>query len=467
MIDRRRFLRNLGLGLGWVGAGGLGHRALAGLGEAPRRVILLSHCHGWPYETWKMRPEGLGETTRWDLDLTTLDDAEWSGPLAPLRAHRDRLLLLDGLSLATAELDMDGNRHDTGWVHAWTGDQADFSGPDTRSRSASLDQLIAQAIARPDRLPSLELSVDATAEGGRPMSYAASGGRLPVANTPLLAWNRLFGLTANADPLVLRQQAALDFAYEEHRALLTRLGYAARTRLEDHFALIKQLGDRIAGLANLTCQTPLAPADGLSSFDETFDTFSELIGTAFACDITRVVTLSLGEMPTADFGWDHITDDVHKGLAHEIYNAPLYLDAMTDYITRHSGQVARLVDLLSSLPDVDGRSIMDNTLIVWGSELCDGWHGYQHYCPILIGGDWHFRTGRYLYWPHETPIQVLVPSSVDPEGYSVTCGLPHQHLLVSTAQAMGVDTQQVGLDHVQGQTGQRVDCTGPLAELTE
>ena len=51
-----------------------------------------------------------------------------------------------------------------------------------------------------------------------------------------------------------------------------------------------------------------------------------------------------------------------------------------------------------AVPDAGGGSIMDNTLVVWSSELGDGWHGYCHHCTVLIGGDWAFRTGRYLYW---------------------------------------------------------------------
>jgi hypothetical protein len=192
---------------------------------------------------------------------------------------------------------------------------------------------------------------------------------------------------------------------------------------------------------------------------------AELIGAALSCDVTRVVSLSLGEIPTMDFGWDHLTDDVHKGLAHEIFNDAQKHMAMTDYLTMHAGQVARLITVLESLPDVDGRSVMDNTLIAWGSELANGWHGYRHYCPMLIGGSWHFRTGRYMYWPHETPIELLVPPTQSDEAYSEFSGLPHQHLLVSIAQAMGVDTDHIGIEHARGQRGHLVDCMGPLPDL--
>ena len=463
-MHRRHFLEALGLAGLATGVSGFGlGRAFAqpAMGAAPKRLIVISHCHGWPYDAWKMRPAGVDEATPWEVDLAGLAREDFSQPLAPLYAHRRRMLALDGLSLATAELDMDGNRHDTGWVHAWTGNWADFGGTDTLAQSASLDQRVAAHVARPDRLQSLEISVDDVREAGRPISYAASGARLPVESAPDRVWQRVFGPSRAPDPLAPRRRSVLDFAYGEYATLAPRLGAAQRQKLESHFSLLQSLGDRLEGMANLSCAGAPAMASAQPTYTDRFDAFAELIGATFACDVTRVVSLSLGEMPTADFGWDHLTDDVHKGLAHEIYNDPQKHQAMTDYLTMHSQQVARLVTVLEGLPDVDGRSVMDNTLIVWGSEMANGWHGYQHYCPVIIGGSWHFRTGRYLHWPHQSPIQVLVPT-----GYTETSGLPHQHLLVSAAQAMGLDTDQVGIEHVQSQTGVRVDCTGPIAGLT-
>jgi len=140
--------------------------------------------------------------------------------------------------------------------------------------------------------------------------------------------------------------------------------------------------------------------------------------------------------------------------------------AMTDYVRHHARQVARLVETLEAVPDAGGGSVMDNTLIVWGSELGDGWHGYSHYNPVLIGGSWAFRTGRYLYWPHETPVQMRVPSLVAPGGRTRFAGVPHQRLLVSVARAMGIDIDHVGLRQVRGQRGDFVNVAGPLDGLT-
>jgi hypothetical protein len=477
MMKRRSFLQLLGMtgamaGLGIAGA----QRALADAGRvgAPRRLVVIGHCHGWPYDAWKIRPEGFSESEPWDVDLTTLSLPEWSGPLAPLYPFRHRLLIPDAFSLATAELDMDGNRHDTGWIQAWTGNRVDFSGAGSGATTASLDQIVAGEIARADRLQSLELTVGTTGgtdsfggtlESGRPIAYSASGGALPVEGSAAKLWQRIYGPSLSPDPLGARQGSVLDFAYEEHAALAKGLSQQAEQRLAAHYEHLASLGERLEGMAGLACDAvPDAPEEVLS-FDGRFDAFAELIGAAFACDVTRVVSVGLGEMPTADFGADGISDNVHKGIAHDIHNSPEKHAAMAEYVKVHAMQVGRLVEVLESLPDVDGGSIMDNTLIVWGSELADGWHGYQHYNPVLIGGAWHFNTGRYVYRPHTTPAEMLVPASVNPGGWSEFCGLPHQHLLVSVAQAMGLERNHVGLKYVQGQRGDWINTTGPMEGL--
>jgi hypothetical protein len=468
VISRRHFMRLAGLSgiaVRFHGLPGSARRAFAHTDTPVRRLIVVSHCHGWPYETWKLRADGLPDDQPWTLDLATLAERDFSAALAPLYPHRRRLLALDGLSLATAELDADGNRHDRGWVHAWTGNVADFSGTDTRTTSMSLDQLVAGHVARPDRLRSLELSVDAALEAGRPIAYGPSGIRLPAENTPMRAWERVFGPAAGETPGA-GPRAALDYAYREYRELAPGLGAGERARLDTHFGLLRSLGARLDGLAAIACEIPARPSASFDLYDRRFDAFAEIIAAALACDITRVVTLSLGEMPTAEFGADHVSDKVHKGIAHYIYDDPAKYRAMTGYLVHHSRQVARLVATLEAIPDAGGGSLMDNTLIVWGSELGDGWHGYRHYCPVLIGGSWAFKGGRYLYWPHRTPIELLVPAMVSVGGRTRFSGLPHQKLLVSVARAMGLDVDHVGLEHVRGQRGDFIAVNGPLEGLT-
>jgi hypothetical protein len=361
---------------------------------------------------------------------------------------------------------MDGNRHDTGWVHAWTGAPVDFSGAEARATSLSIDQLVAAFISRDDRLPSLEMSINDTGEPGRPVSYDAKGARLPLEADPLKVWQRIFGPSSSPNPLTKGHRAALEYAWSEYAALSPQLSAAQNNRLDGHYDLVARLSGRIEGMATLQCDGAAAAPGVATSYDARFDTMADLIGAAFSCDVTRVATLSMGEMQTSEFGAESISDNVHKGIAHNIYDSAAKHAAMTDYIHRHAGQVARLVQVLSDIPDPQGGSIMDHTLIAWGSELADPWHGYRHYCPVLIGGDWHFKPGRYVYQPQQTPIEMLVPATFSATGYSEFSGMPHQHYLVSVAQAMGLDVDHVGSESVQGQRGDRVVLRGPMPGLT-
>ena len=465
MISRRRVLRMGGLTALGAAVPDAALRAFSPEAGPIRRLVVISHCHGWPYEGWRMLHPGRSTDEPWTLDLAPLAEGDLSRALTPLHPHRRRLLALDGLSLATAELDAGGNRHDRGWIHAWTGDNADFAARDTRSVSPSLDQVVAAHVARSDRLPSLELSLDAALEAGRPISYSLGGMRLPAERSPLGAWNRVFGPASSGDAVGRRRRTTLDFAYREYRELAPRFTAGERARLETHFGLVERLGHRLESLASLACDAPAQPAADFERYDLGFDAFTDVVAAAFSCDITRVVTLSLGEMPTAEFGADHISDKVHKGIAHYIHEDPAKYAAMTDYVRHHAAQVARLVSTLEAVPDAGGGSIMDNTLVVWGSELGDGWHGYCHYCPVLIGGEWAFRTGRYLYWPHETPAEMRVPSQVLTGGATRFSGIPHQRMLVSVARAMGLDVGHVGLKHARGQRGDFIDVSGPLPGL--
>lgn len=433
---------------------------------APRRLLLVSHCHGWTAETWHIRPDGATDADAYTLDLDALPEASWSAPLAPLYRHRSQLVAIDGLSLLSAESDVGGNRHDRGFIHAWTGNWADFSGSDSRSSSGSIDQLVAQSIARSDRLPSLELSINGGGEVGRPVSYARTGARLPVADTPAAAWTRLFGLSSSPDPLVLRQQDAIAAAVGELDAVGQRLARSGRQRMADEARHLDALSTRIAGLANLSCPTVPARIETIADYDANVDAIGDLISAAFACDLTRVISLSLGELPTADFGASALADDVHKGIAHDIFDEADKMSAMSDYVAKHAEQLARIVDTLAATPDPAGGSLLDHTLIVWGSELGNAWHGYQHYLPVLIGGGWHFQTGRYHHFPHETPTPVVVHPNTHPDGRTAVAGLPHQRMLVSVADAMGLGVDHVGIPHFQGLTGSWIDAAGPLDGLT-
>lgn len=451
-MNRRQFLASLGLG-GGAAALSIPRFAKAN-GVPPKRLIILSSGHGIAHEHWAIRPEGYSDAAPWSLDLTAMTESEMSPSLAPLHGVRRHLNVLDGLSMATAELDISGYRHEKGWIHAWCGSWVYFTGSDLFSTTPSLDQLVAAAIARPDRLPSLELTI----EDGRPIAHGGKGLQLPATGSPEAVWDRLFGLSADTGS----RSRVLDFARAEGDSLLGRLGAADRGRLESHTDMLRQLEQRFEGLATADCAAVDRESLSSASYDDTFDAMCELVAAAFACDLTRVATLSLGDLPSRDFGWgDYLSGDAHNDFAHRLYVDPLASQAMGDYVAHHARQFARLVELLASIEEPDGSTLLDNTLVVWGNELGDGWHGYMRYGMVTAGGGWAWETGRVLHEPYGvTPIAMVTPDGAEP-----VCGTPHQHALVSIARAMGLSVDHIGLTDVRNKAGQYIDLTGGLPGL--
>ena len=275
-MRRRDFIKGLG-GLSALGLlPGLGGSLAFAESEAPKRFLLLSHCHGWPYDSWKMHPSdtALNVAQRWEL--SSFGEAAWSQALRPLYRHRQRLNVIDGLSLASAELDLDGNRHDTGWIHAWTGAQADFSGTDTRSVSASIDQLIARSISRNDRLPSLELALNDAQETGRPVAYSPAGSRLPVETVQHVCGVVSLDLecTRSSDDPATRGSG---IRLSQWR-LSSRVSPAQRQKLQAHFELVNGLADRIEG-AQWRVRLHRTSVCCGRCYGERFDLLSDLIAT--------------------------------------------------------------------------------------------------------------------------------------------------------------------------------------------
>lgn len=82
--------------------------------------------------------------------------------------------------------------------------------------------------------------------------------------------------------------------------------------------------------------------------------------------------------------------------------------------------------LLQKLDAVQGgRTLLDNTVVWWSSEISIGNTHDVHGMPFVLAGSGggYFRTGRFLSFPADTP---------------------HNRLLVSICNAMGVQVSSFG-----------------------
>jgi hypothetical protein len=160
----------------------------------------------------------------------------------------------------------------------------------------------------------------------------------------------------------------------------------------------------------------------------------DLLSMAFACDLTRVASLQIStSLNRIRYPWLE-----SPGEGHALSHSPVTdTGAMTELVARgtwHASLIARLCDRLSAIPEGDG-TVLHNTVLVWCSEVSLGnAHSLTDMPFLVLGGGWHFRTGRYIQLQNE----------------------PHGNLLVSLLNAMGLPATSFGVPEL---------CTGPISAL--
>jgi hypothetical protein len=258
--------------------------------------------------------------------------------------------------------------------------------------------------------------------------------------------------------------------------------------MDQHLAAIRDLEKSFGGMSASACSMPPSrpgPGDfpseigklmrfngGEPTFDAVTNFFVDLMAQAFACDVTRFGTLVLNDLPW-DVANNAATDSLGLGLPSDLHNLVAHKytthsydwqnklsgtgDASTwlplaKYNTYVYGKVARLMQRLDAL------GALDNVLIYVTSELGNpNSHSSVNVPTVLAGGvNVPFRFGRRLQMSGDciTPNDSCVPR--DPK----YAGGANNHLLVSIAQAFGVEVDSFGQGPSTAYT------TGALAELT-
>jgi hypothetical protein len=401
-------------------------------------------------------------------------ETAWAlGPLhQPLVGMESKLVVTDGLDMAVDGVSQPtaANSHINGGTEALTGAKRIN---DSLSGGVSIDQFIAQRLNSPapvTKLPSLELSSSCTADGEGGPHYIASGQQIRASRDPKAAYQRVFGgfsapaqsaaEAAAAKALVDQKKSALDAATKEFAALSTRLSMDDRIKLDAHASAIRDLEARLAlrgGAAS--CAPPDAVYQGnLAKFTNAgkspladYDLDARLITAAFSCDLTRVATI---HMPThydlestigytgGMFGTSDSHDLTHRtgDSATDLWSNAGAMAMIKKVHTNQSQLFRQTLDLLNGIPESDGGTLLDHTVVLWCSQIAEANHDLQQLPWILAGGGGvPYKTGRYLKLPRTN-----------------NKGPSHNDLFVSLANAVGVPLSSFGEASV---------CKGPLAGL--
>ena len=434
-MNRRTVLRGLGgfaFGLPFLEAM-RGSKARASGVDCPKRLIIM------------YTPNGTIPQNFWPTNVNSETDFTLSPILEPFAAHKDDLLIVGGVDLLSAYAPgTPGDAHQKGTGQCLTATpllEGNFSGDGGASAGwaggISIDQLIANQVGKDTPFPSLELGVVVQGSSVRSrISYREAGQPLPPENSPYAAYERLFG-DSLGDPLEIqrrtaRRHAVLDVVSEDYKKLQTQLGAEDNEKLHNHLLGIEAIRARLDNSVikfEGACQ-PLdlgAPIDTekVANMPAIGDLQMDLIATSFACDITRVATL-MWSMSTTSHVLSFVDPKIiegHHTLAHKGYEDTVKVEQNTQINTWYATQMASLIERLKAIPEGDG-TVFDNTVILWTNEQSRGNSHDRANMPYVIAGSagGHFNTGRYVQYN----------------------GLGHNRLLISLAQAMGVDIEEFG-----------------------
>lgn len=463
-LRRRSFLGGLGLGLGALCLPSLLPRGARAEPPGPvKRLLVFMTEHGTVYQNWRMRPGNLPEDTDWEAPLGALAEAEFSEILRPLHGFRDRMLVLDGVGMATGH--MTGiNEHEEGHATCLTGTLAQpVDGGVALAAGPSIDQIVAAAVAEPGQIASLQVS-----HGSWAYSYDSGGKALPWITDPWELYSKLFP-GGPVDPMEPpsdlktirdRQSNVVSLVREQYDALAPKMSSADKIKVEQHRDLLHALGQQLENLANIVCEAPPEPEQGPPWEDPQFyfhraQIYTTLATLALSCDMTRVAVLAFSGLRN-----EHVSappGDLHNDFAHQASTDPTAMQVMTNYHKIHAEDLKNILSALDAVPSESG-TLLDDTLVVWANELATGEHSMNQWPIVMAGATNHFKTGRYVRWAQNNIIKGTWGD--EPQGP------PHNRLLVSIAKAMGADVDQVGETSVTLKGDTQLSCTGELDRLT-
>jgi len=417
-------------------------------------------------------------------DYGTLTQANLMGTsneaLAPFAS---KLIFPRGVHMSPRGWGLDegeGDDHGKGMAHKLT---AQFADKDWLAMGPSVDQVIARQInpgAEDSRPPPLTLRVGQLANyrAFDYISYTGPARAVAGINNPWNAYSSFMNLGGTsdapseaADRIGRRRQSVLDLVTEHMESLQAApLTQSDRDKLDAHFTAIRSLEtamtDPTGPIALTTClnddlASRAAKYDGSrdlpnrqAEYPLIADLQIEIIALALACDANRVATLQFGSGaggPT--FNWDGISHEFnHHKLSHGKVRDDCFGDStedgcadvngyeqmLADIDAWHQSKLARLLSRLDSYVEADGKTVLDNSVILYTNELSDGKdHSFLNHPYVLAGSaGGALATGRH----------VLLGDGSDWDVEKA----PHNRLLNTLVNVMGIESEWFGATREQG-----------------
>jgi hypothetical protein len=388
-VSRRTFLRgaSVALTLPWLESlpAALGSPSAAESNRPPVRFACIYFSNGVePIHWWA---KGSGAT----MEI---------GPgLAPMQPWREEMVFMKGLFNEQAV------KHKSAHLgripNLLSGARVSTDQNEIRV-GRTMDQVLAEQIGKATPLPSLVLGVEPTElrlEDGLSMIYGSciswTSEKKPATKEiyPARAFDLLVGGSGKREI----DRSILDELTADARRLKSEISRADRGKLDEYLESIRSIETRIDAATKdqrlegwrptLAAPNMPRPADHLpQNVPEHMRLMMDLIVLAFQMDKTRIATCMLNnDLSQMNFGFlDGVQGSLHLDLTHNGRDPER--EAM--YLKTNQFHVEQFAYLLSRLEAIDegGSSLLDNSLLMFCSNLFDGDKHEADEMPILLAG---------------------------------------------------------------------------------
>lgn len=418
-FSRRRFITSAGATITLPMLPSLLYTRRAGAAACTPAKRLLAYMYPNGVHQAESVPAVAGSGAAWTL----------SPMLAPLQPVKSDIVVVSGLENQQRRREI--GDHALGCGALFTARKPTIG---QQILSSSVDQIVADAQMGCRGIASIQLGTEAT--GGtdtfgtyytRSISWRGttttnadgtksfpSGAATPMGKEidPAKAFNRLFQGTdpavssADAAKRKALRQSILDTVVPHNDYLKTRLNAEDRLKVDQLFTGIRALEQEIQNTSTTnTCTKPASPA-ATTDVQKKIEIFHDLMAIGFQCDVTRVMSFMMGDaLSSKNLSFIPAVKSAggaagHHAVSHHSGDATM-VTKFKAMVVWEMQMIAAFLQKLKSLTDVDGRPLLDNMLVVIGSELADGnRHNHDDKLLIVAGKlSGAVTTDRHLRYP--------------------------------------------------------------------
>ena len=393
-LSRRTMLRGLGvsMALPWLESfnvwGDAVVRAAEPSSEAPVRLAVMFSGNGFHSKEWWARGEGKA--------------MELGQVLAPLQDFREKMLFVKGLYNEQA---LKGNIHSSQTGNLLSGAPL-ASGGEIQS-GTSVDQFLAQRYGASTKVPSLVLGCEKSNPSvhknysmlySSHISWSSPTTPTPLEIYPALAFDRLF-----KDEVQRGDASVLDAVLADAADLRGRISTSDQRKLDEYLDSVREVEQRIENAGKKgelqgwrpTLDKPNIPRppDGIpQDVAEHMRLMADILVLGFQTDTTRVTTLKLNNDHSSlrfpNLGVDYM---IHHLLSHS--DTADWLKVNQFFLE----QVAYIARKMDAVQEGNGRTLLDNSMLMFCSSMMTGNHNNDQLPVVMLGGaGGRVKGGRVL-----------------------------------------------------------------------